>query len=264
MILLASALAFLIYKNNVYVNRVHKFLDETPSGVLILNRSNKITYYNYYIRKIVGETKDDLIRFIETAEMKKLIEEYIDKKAIEIRYNEKLLNIYVIKVASETLVIVLDRTAEMTAKNIIAWSGFAQRLAHEIKNPLSTINLTLQRMNQLCKKKFGQKADIIDGYVGSVLEEVERLRKITDRFMRVLSIETPKFTLVDINGLLDEILKKYENTLPQEIKINRYFAHELPLVRCDEGQIVTAFSNIIENAIEAIEGNGVLSVRRSY
>jgi nitrogen-specific signal transduction histidine kinase len=260
-IILGFVIIFLIHKYNFYRQRVRKFLDEIPSGILILSHSKEITYYNYSIRKIIGETKGDLIKFIETPEMKKLIEECIDKKEVEINYNEKLLNVYIVKVASETLVIVTDRSAEMTAKNIISWSGFAQRLAHEIKNPLSTINLTLQRMYQLCKEKFGKKADIIDGYVGSVLEEVERLRKTTDRFMRVLSIETPKFTMVDINGLLDEILKKYESTLPQEIKINRYFDRELPLVRCDKGQIVTAFSNIIENAIEAMEGNGVFSVR---
>ncbi len=260
-IVLVFVVIFLIQNNIAYRRRVRRFLDETPSGVLILNHSNKITYYNYYIRKIVGETKEDLIKFIETAKIKKLIEECIDKKAIETKYNEKLLNVYVIKVASETLMVVMDRTTEMTARDIISWSGFAQRLAHEIKNPLSTINLTLQRMNQLCKEKFGKEANIIDSYVASVLEEVERLRTTTDRFMRVLSIEAPKFTLVDLNGLLDEILKKYEGILPREVKINRYFARELPLVRCDEGQIVTAFSNIIENALEAMEGKGVLSMR---
>lgn len=262
-ILLASALAFLIYKNIVYVNRVHKFLDETPSGVLILNRSNKITYYNYYIRKIVGETKDDLIKFVETAEMKKLIEECIDKKASEIKYNEKLLNVYVIKVASETLLVVMDRTAEMTAKDIISWSGFAQRLAHEIKNPLSTINLTMQRMYQLCKEKFGKKAAIVDGYVESVLEEVERLRTTTDRFMRILSIDTPKFTQVDVNELLNGLLKKYERILPEQIKLKKTLAPDLPLVKCDEGQITTAFVNIIENAFEAMEGKGIISVHTS-
>jgi len=149
------------------------------------------------------------------------------------------------------------------SSRIFEWSGFAQRLAHEIKNPLSTINLTLQRMHQVCKEKFGEKADIIDGCVESILEEVERLRNTTDRFMRVLSIDTPKFTQVDINELLNGLLKKYEKILPKQIKLKKTLAPDLPLAKCDEGQITTAFVNIIENAIEAIEGKGIVSVRTS-
>uniref|UniRef100_A0A7C6AFJ3 histidine kinase n=1 Tax=candidate division WOR-3 bacterium TaxID=2052148 RepID=A0A7C6AFJ3_UNCW3 len=146
---------------------------------------------------------------------------------------------------------------------ILEWSGFAQRLAHEIKNPLSTINLTLQRMHQLCKERFGKKADIVDGCVESILEEVERLRTTTDRFMRVLSIDKPKFTQVDINELLNSLLRKYKNILPEQLKLKIIFAQDLPLVRCDEGQITTAFVNILENAIEAMEGKGIISVRTS-
>ncbi|MGB9719932.1 MAG: ATP-binding protein [bacterium] len=260
-LLLALSLIFLIYRNIVYRRRIHKFIDESPASVIVLNQFNKITYYNNNTRKIIGETKDDLIKFTETKEVKDLIEKKKEQKAIDVQYNEKNLNVYFSVVGKEKLLIIADKTSEKIAKELISWSGFAQRLAHEIKNPLSTINLTLQRMYQICHEKFGKKAEIIDGYAKSVLEEVERLRKTTDRFMRVLSLETPKFSPVDINGLLNEILKKYEDTLPREIQIKRSFAPDLPLVRCDEGQITTAFSNIIENAIEAMKGKGLLSVR---
>ncbi|MHA1279248.1 MAG: histidine kinase dimerization/phospho-acceptor domain-containing protein, partial [Candidatus Helarchaeota archaeon] len=74
------------------------------------------------------------------------------------------------------------------------WSGFAQRLAHEIKNPLSTINLTLQRIQHICKAKFGKEAKVLDQYTDSILEEVARLRNTTDKFMRILSIKKPEFT----------------------------------------------------------------------
>jgi len=97
----------------------------------------------------------------------------------------------------------------------------------------------------------------------SILEEVERLRATTDRFMRVLSIDTPNFTQVDINELLNGLLKKYKNIIPEQLKLKIIFAQDLPLVRCDEVQITTVFVNILENAIEAMEGKGIISLRTS-
>uniref|UniRef100_A0A7V0Z4Z2 histidine kinase n=1 Tax=candidate division WOR-3 bacterium TaxID=2052148 RepID=A0A7V0Z4Z2_UNCW3 len=97
----------------------------------------------------------------------------------------------------------------------------------------------------------------------SILEEVERLRATTDRFMRVLSIDTPNFTQVDINELFNGLLKKYKNIIPEQLKLKIIFAQDLPLVRCDEVQITTVFVNILENAIEAMEGKGIISLRTS-
>ncbi len=144
---------------------------------------------------------------------------------------------------------------------ILEWSGFAQRLAHEIKNPLSTINLTLQRMQQVYKEKFGKKAGQLDRYAKSVLEEVERLRDTTDKFMRILSIGKPQFAKCPLQDIIDELLQRYEKNLPGGVSFKRCFAKDLPLVRCDAAQVSTAFSNIIENALEAMGSKGVLTVR---
>ncbi|MEO0185181.1 MAG: ATP-binding protein [candidate division WOR-3 bacterium] len=259
--LLFVGLIFSIYKYHFYVKRVHKMLDESPAGVMILDHANKIRYTNYLMRSMLGGEREALTEFINTKRMTELIRNPEEHKTFKFCYGDKVLSIYFTKVGGEKLLIVQDRTAEEAAKEVISWAGLAQRLAHEIKNPLSTINLTLQRMYQICHEKFGKKAEIIDNYAKSVLEEVERLRKVTDRFMRVLSIEKPEFTIVDINSLINETINKHEETLPDEIKIKKSLTSNLPLIKCDENQISTVISNLMENAIESMEGKGILNVR---
>jgi len=155
-----------------------------------------------------------------------------------------------------------DKKKEYTDR-ILEWSGLAQRLAHDIKNPLSTINLTLQHIQEIIKKKFGGEAKALNKYTNSVLEEVERLRDTTDKFMRILSMEKPHLAPNDINQLINDTLKKHEASLPKAVKLEKCLAEDLPLIRCDEDQMITVFSNIIENAFEAMGSTGTLTIRTS-
>jgi signal transduction histidine kinase len=153
----------------------------------------------------------------------------------------------------------LTRRNEEAAK-IMEWSWLAQRLAHEIKNPLSTVNLTVQRIQEVSKKKFGKEAKILDDYVNSILEEVERIRDTTDKFMRILSFDQPSLVPANVNSLLEKVLIRFEPTLPKGIQLKKNFAPELPFVQCDENQIRAMLTNILENAIDALEGKGMVTV----
>jgi len=227
----------------------------------------KVLSNNYNIRKIIGETETEILKFLELQKIKESLKKPEKYSEVEITYNneatQKHLKINFQQINHEKILIIFDRTQEVASTEIISWSGFAQRLAHEIKNPLSTINLTLQHIQEIAKKKFGKEAKILDNYTDSVFEEVERLRNTTDKFMRILSLEKSKIELNDVNIILDKTSAKYEATLPKGIKIKKYFAKDLPLIRCDENQIVAVFSNVIENSLEAIESKGALSLRTS-
>jgi len=153
----------------------------------------------------------------------------------------------------------LSRRNEQAAK-VLEWSWLAQRLAHEIKNPLSTVNLTIQRIQEVSKKKFGEKAKVLDGYADSILEEVERIRDTTDKFMRILSFDNPTLVTANINSLLEKVLQKYEPILPKGIRLKKDLRPDLPFLPCDENQIRTMLSNILENAIDALDGKGTVTV----
>lgn len=261
--LLFISLVVSLYSGIRYKRRIHNLINESPFGIIILNNRNKITFLNHNTKKLISEDESKIYEFLQSKEVNEAMVSQDKSMTVDSEYNKRNLRIRIVSVAKEKIIIITDRTDEVYTKELFSWAGLAQRLAHEIKNPLSTINLTLQRMYQLCQEKFGKKAGIIDNYAKSVLEEVERLRKVTDRFMRVLSIEKPIFTHVDINSLINETVAKYEKTLPEEIKIKKSLTPNLPLIKCDENQISTALSNLIENAIESMEGKGVLNLRTS-
>lgn len=146
---------------------------------------------------------------------------------------------------------------------LLEWSGLAQRLAHEIKNPLSTINLTLQRLHEVSQNKFGEQAQILDRYTTSILEEVNRLRDTTDKFMKIMSHDKPRLSQENINEVLEEAVQPFEASRPEGIRIEKHLAADLPLINCDRNQVKSLFMIIIENALEAMTGQGVLILRSS-
>jgi len=156
----------------------------------------------------------------------------------------------------------LKKKSEYAAR-LIEWSALAQRLAHEIKNPLSTINLTLQRIQEISRTKFGADAQILEKYTASVLEEVERLRDTADAFMKMISQEQPRLLEENINDLLNEVMRHYESSMPADIKVEKHLAPDLPFIQCDRSQMISLFGIVIENALEAMTDHGVLTVRTS-
>lgn len=260
-VLLSLTLIITISYHILFAKRMKKLISESPFGIIILNSDNKIVSYNSQAGKIIGETKEKISKFVETAEIKKMWTDAIEQKSLNVSLNDKNLSVDFKKVNNTKYLFIRDLSSEILANDIISWAGFAQKLAHEIKNPLSTINLTLQRIQSVCKEKLGKIGESIDKYTSSALEEVARLRETVDKFMRILSLEKPNIMLVNVNELLDKILGQHKLRKPRGIKIQKFYASDLPMIYCDESQIATTFSNIIENAFEAMGSKGILTVR---
>lgn len=154
----------------------------------------------------------------------------------------------------------LKKRSEYAAR-LVEWSALAQRLAHEIKNPLSTINLTMQRIQEVSREKFGARAKALEKYTTSVFEEIERLRDTADVFMKILAQDQPRLLDENINDLLNEVLRHYALSMPAEIRIEKRLAPGLPFVRCDRSQMISMLGIVIENALEAMGDHGTLTVR---
>ncbi|HEC77618.1 MAG TPA: GHKL domain-containing protein [candidate division WOR-3 bacterium] len=74
-------------------------------------------------------------------------------------------------------------------------------------------------------------------------------------------IKKPEFTDNDLHGIIEAVLQKYERNLPRGIKVKRYFAEDISSIKCDQAQLNAAFSNLVENALEAMGSKGVLTIR---
>jgi two-component system, NtrC family, nitrogen regulation sensor histidine kinase NtrY len=157
--------------------------------------------------------------------------------------------------AREGAVLVFDDvTPLIRTQRVAAWRDVARRLAHEIKNPLTPIQLCAERM----RRHFGgapQPArELVDECTATIVGEVESLKNLVDEFAQFARMPAPKTVPVDLNTMLSEALGLY-NGLFQNIRISKQFDESLPLVRIDVEQIRRVVINLVDNAVEALGGS---------
>ncbi len=143
-------------------------------------------------------------------------------------------------------------------ERIAAWREVARRLAHEIKNPLTPIQVSIHRIKKRLK---GDDEDtrVIEECLDSILKEVNNLRSIAQEFSTFAKLPEPRFKELDVNEAIRSVLDLYTTSL-ENIEVVTSYGERLPAVRADHDQIRSVFSNIIKNAIEAMPDGGVIVI----
>ena len=146
-----------------------------------------------------------------------------------------------------------DVTPLIRAQRVAAWRDVARRLAHEIKNPLTPIQLCAERL----RRHFGQAPPptraLVEECTGTIVGEVESLKALVDEFSQFARMPAPRTVPTDLHALLDEALALYHGVL-RTVHLGRVFAPGLPLVRVDPEQIRRVVINLVDNAVEALGG----------
>ena len=146
-----------------------------------------------------------------------------------------------------------DVTPLIRTQRVAAWRDVARRLAHEIKNPLTPIQLSAERM----RRHFGSAPPaaraLVDECTATIVSEVESLKALVDEFAQFARMPAPRAIPADLNAVLADTLTLY-NGLFQEIRIERRLIAGLPPVRVDVEQIRRVVINLIDNAVEALGG----------
>jgi nitrogen fixation/metabolism regulation signal transduction histidine kinase len=148
------------------------------------------------------------------------------------------------------------------AERIAAWQEIARRLAHEIKNPLTPIQMAMDTLRKSYKKQHPDFGEILDESTATVLEEADRLKKIVAEFSDFARMPKPEFGRVDLNEIVRSSLALYQGAVP----VTTELAPDLPELDADKGQLVQVLINLVENARDALGGreNGriVVGTRR--
>jgi two-component system nitrogen regulation sensor histidine kinase NtrY len=147
-----------------------------------------------------------------------------------------------------------DVTPLIRTQRVAAWRDVARRLAHEIKNPLTPIQLCAERMRRHFTSAPGPARALVDECTTTIVGEVESLKDLVDEFAQFARMPAPRATPSNLNAVLAETLALY-NGLFQEIRIERRFAEELPAVRVDLEQIRRVVINLVDNGVEALGGS---------
>jgi two-component system nitrogen regulation sensor histidine kinase NtrY len=147
-----------------------------------------------------------------------------------------------------------DVTPLIRTQRVAAWRDVARRLAHEIKNPLTPIQLCAERMRRHFSAAPTPSRELVEECTTTIVGEVESLKGLVDEFAQFARMPAPRTVPADLNGVLNETLALY-NGLFREIRLERVFAPDLPRVRVDLEQIRRVVINLVDNAIEALGGS---------
>ena len=144
-----------------------------------------------------------------------------------------------------------DITQLIQAQRATAWAEVARRLAHEIKNPLTPIQLSAERMEMKLSAKLGvEDAETLARGTRTIVNQVAALKSMVDDFRDYARLPAPVFAGLDLNALVQEVLSLYETS---KTPIARTLAPALPQVRADSAQIRQVLHNLVQNAQDALE-----------
>jgi nitrogen fixation/metabolism regulation signal transduction histidine kinase len=149
----------------------------------------------------------------------------------------------------------LERTHRLEA-----WAEMARQVAHEIKNPLTPIQLSAEHLLRVHADKGQPLGPVLEGCLNTILGQVRLLRQIASEFSSFASSPIVKMTPVDVPELLAEILDPYRAGLAGRIAIVNNVTGPLPQVLVDRTLTLRALANVVENALHAMPGTGEIVV----
>ena len=164
----------------------------------------------------------------------------------------------------EQVIVVDDLTELIQAQKESAWSEMARRLAHEIKNPLTPIQLSAERLHRkLSGEVSADKQSLLDRYTHTIVQQVEAMKSMVNAFTEYARSPTQKPQWVDINAMLEEIAVLYhaDNTaVAIELKLDK----SLPVIEADDVRLRQLIHNLVKNSLETLEGEGWIELQTEY
>jgi len=155
------------------------------------------------------------------------------------------------------LIIVFDDiTALIRAQREAAWGEVARRLAHEIKNPLTPIQLSAERMRRrYLLGDDGADLDLLDRATHTIIQQVDTMKGMVDAFSEYARAPDIELAPLDLNAVIAEVTELYRHQVPP-VAISMQLDETLPSVEADIGRLRQIMHNLMRNASEAIEGQG--------
>ena len=256
-------------------------LDNVGSGVVSVDADGRITTFNRAAERILGMKGNeirgrllsdvfkplglvmftDLVERIRAGERESLIWEgqaEVGGSVLVLGLNGSRLRDD--KRQSLGVVVVFeDLSALIKAQKAAAWQEVAQRIAHEIKNPLTPIQLSAERL----RKKFFEGApdfkDIVDQATGTIVKEVSGLKRMVDEFSKFARMPVPVMERQSLHDALNDVVALYKGA-HRDIEFVTDLDEHLPWIMMDREQMKRVFVNLFDNAVQAMNGKGCLWV----
>jgi signal transduction histidine kinase len=136
----------------------------------------------------------------------------------------------------------------------------ARQVAHEIKNPLTPIQLSAEHLMRLHQDRGKPLTPVLEECLTAILSQVRLLRQISSEFSAFASSPTPHPALTSLGDLIHEVVGPYRTGLSERIHIIENVSPDLPPLSLDRTLLARALTNVIENALHAMPGRGSLAL----
>jgi len=157
-----------------------------------------------------------------------------------------------------------QRDRLVQAERVAAWRELARRLAHELKNPLFPLQITVENLQRARQTHPEQFDEVFRESTGTLLAELDNLKRIIGRFSDFARMPPPELQQLDLNRLVLGTMKLFEAQLRQSpIDVEISLDPDLPEIHADPDQLCRALQNLVLNAIDAMPSGGTLAVRTS-
>ena len=154
-----------------------------------------------------------------------------------------------------------DLTELLKAQRLAAWREVAQRIAHEIKNPLTPIQLSAQRLRRrLAGDRSPEEKRLLEEATATIIQEVDGLKQLVDEFSRFARMPALAPKPTELGRLLEGVVVLYRESHPALV-IRAEFSPDVPPLDVDPDQIKRAVLNLVDNAVEAVGATGEVVVR---
>jgi len=162
-----------------------------------------------------------------------------------------------------TVVVFDDLTQLIKAQRMAAWREVARRIAHEIKNPLTPIQLSAQRLRKRYLLRFSENETIFDESTQIIIKSVEELRILVNEFSNFARMPTAQPSANSLNEIIREAQSLYQ-AAHRNISFSFEADEDLPQLQLDRDQIKRVLINLLDNAVAAIEGDGSIHIESKY
>jgi two-component system, NtrC family, nitrogen regulation sensor histidine kinase NtrY len=246
-------------------------LESIPTGVLSLSSDGSILSVNRALKGILPAGQiaraariTDLFSREDATEIRYLMNRArrtgVAGSQLELKTEGRVMQLSATVAALEErrssgFVLVLEDTSEMLrAQRALAWQEVARRIAHEIKNPLTPIALSADRIARQLERSAAPEGirRVLEECSQTILREVESVRTLVDEFSQFSRFPAAQPVSADLNGIVENALAVFQDRL-SGIRLRRELAAELPLVHVDPEQFKRVIVNLVDNAAEAMQ-----------
>ena len=235
-------------------------------GVISIDKDFKINLYNQSALIILGKKELDIDKrnflevfpewrniFLNFEKSERLIENL--QFEININNNNRNLNLRIIKELNEKIVTgyvvtIDDTTSLILAEKHAAWSDIARKIAHDVKNPLTPIKLSAERIEKKIKSDNLEKGEI-EKLTNTISKQVDDIGKLVDEFSSFARMPEAEVKLDNLSKILKNCFDLFANSYPK-INMKIFLPKKDIYFQFDSFQISQALNNIIKNAVEAV------------